>query len=214
MAARPSDPLPDTRARILDVARTLFAANGVEATTMRAVAAGVGTSAAAIYHHFADKDTLLRELMVTDLRRLGASFARAQRLSDPIDRLHELGMAYVRFGLEYPQHYRMLFMLPEGKSAELEAEISRDLESTPEEDAYQILLDCVTAAVDARRFGPDFQDAERVAQMCWSAVHGIVSLDIIFAHQSWLEWRDPAITADRGLRALLAGLQQGSPEQR
>ncbi|MEZ4456394.1 MAG: TetR/AcrR family transcriptional regulator [Gemmatimonadales bacterium] len=211
MSARPAAPAPDTKQKILDVARELFAANGVEATTMRAIAHRIGTSAAAIYHHFPDKESLVKEIMTSGLRSLGASLARARRIPDPIERLMEIGMAYVRFGLEHPQHYRVLFMTPTVKSPELEAEITRDLEATPEEDAYLILLDIVNEAIRTGRFGPDYQDAERVAQICWSTVHGIVSLDIVFSCQRWLEWRDPIRTAERLLGALLVGLQAGAP---
>jgi AcrR family transcriptional regulator len=203
----------DTRTRILDVARELFATQGIESTTMRAIAAGVGTSAPAIYHHFADKNALLHELMVTDLRRLGAAFARAQRVPDPVERIHELGMTYVRFGLDHPQHYRLLFMTPGCKTAAIEAEVARDLEATPEMDAYLILVAAVTAAIAAGRFGPDYQDPERVAQIGWGVVHGIVALDIVFANQAWIEWRDPLISAERSIRAMLRGMQEGAPNR-
>ncbi|MCC7134727.1 MAG: TetR/AcrR family transcriptional regulator [Gemmatimonadales bacterium] len=203
----------DTRTRILDVARELFATQGIESTTMRAIAAGVGTSAPAIYHHFADKDALLRELMVTDLRRLGASFARAMRVPDPVDRIREIGMTYVRFGLDHPQHYRVLFMTPNAKSAALEAEVARDLEATPEMDAYHLVVQAVTAAIEAGRFGPDYQDPERVAQICWGMAHGLVALDIVFSKQTWIEWRDPLISAERSIRAMLRGMQEGAPNR-
>lgn len=48
----------DTRRQILDAARTLFAANGVRGTSLRAVAAAAGVSHAMIRHHFGTKEAL------------------------------------------------------------------------------------------------------------------------------------------------------------
>ena len=93
-----------TRDRILDAARELFVERGVEATTMRAIAERLECTAPAIYHHFADKQSLLRELVTQDIGALGAVFQRLGGVVDPVDRLVRLGLAYVRFGLDRPQH--------------------------------------------------------------------------------------------------------------
>ncbi len=50
-----------TREHILRQAITLFAASGYEGVSMRHIASAVGTSAAALYHHFPDKPTLYLE---------------------------------------------------------------------------------------------------------------------------------------------------------
>ena len=64
MTARTSTPRgrrpgsPDTRAAILDAARSRFAAGGFRATTIRAVAADAGVDAALVHHYFGTKDDL------------------------------------------------------------------------------------------------------------------------------------------------------------
>ncbi len=199
----------DTRARILDAARELFVARGVEATTMRAIAGKLGVSAPAIYHHFADKHALIQELVVTDLHRLATAFARAQRVRDPIERLKELGLAYVRFGLENPQLYRLLFMTPDLKAG-AEEEIQHALEATPERDAYGIVRTCAEAAIGAGRLGPTYRDAEQVSQALWASVHGIVALHVVFACEAWIEWRETLVTAELLIDATLAGMQIGA----
>jgi AcrR family transcriptional regulator len=50
---------PDTRETILDAARDLFADQGFDRTTMRAVAARAGVDPALIHHYFGTKDQLL-----------------------------------------------------------------------------------------------------------------------------------------------------------
>ncbi|HET9133453.1 MAG TPA: TetR/AcrR family transcriptional regulator [Gemmatimonadales bacterium] len=194
----------ETRNRILDAARALFVEHGIEQTTVRAIAGAVGITAPALYHHFPDKDALVRELVLTDMRRLGAVFARVMRVADPVERLVELGLAYVRFGLENPQHYRLLFMLPHDDVKQ------GGHEPSPEEDAYGLLHVTVGQAIRERRLGPDYQDADQVSQICWAAVHGLVSLHVVFGEHEWVEWRDVEVTAGRMLRALVTGMTAGA----
>jgi len=55
--------IPDTRVYILKKVTPLFAAQGCNGVSMRELSKAVGLSAAAIYHHFADKKTLYLEVM-------------------------------------------------------------------------------------------------------------------------------------------------------
>lgn len=50
---------PDTRAQILEAARSRFAEHGFRGTTVRAVAAQAGVDAALVHHYFGTKDDLL-----------------------------------------------------------------------------------------------------------------------------------------------------------
>src|SRR5512140_313481 len=49
---------PDTRAAILDAARSAFAEKGFGGTTIRGVAAEAGVDAALVHHYFGTKDDL------------------------------------------------------------------------------------------------------------------------------------------------------------
>ncbi len=51
----PATDSADTRRRILDIARTSFAAGGYDASTNRGLAAEIGLTAGALYHHFGSK---------------------------------------------------------------------------------------------------------------------------------------------------------------
>jgi AcrR family transcriptional regulator len=57
---RPGRPagISDTRDRILASARELFARNGIDRTSIRAVAAGAGVDAALVHHYFGTKQQL------------------------------------------------------------------------------------------------------------------------------------------------------------
>jgi AcrR family transcriptional regulator len=65
---------PDTREEILAAARTLFAANGFDRTTIRAIATRAGVDPALVHHYFGTKDQLLAaslELPVDPVALLG-----------------------------------------------------------------------------------------------------------------------------------------------
>src|SRR5829696_7163436 len=100
----------ELRGRILEAARELFLAHGYDAVTMRKIAERIEYSPTAIYQHFADKDALVAELCRHDFRNFAAHFARAAATEDPIERLRASGRAYFDFAVEYPQHYRLMFM--------------------------------------------------------------------------------------------------------
>ena len=75
------------RARILDAARELFAADGYDAVTIRRVAEKVEYTPPVIYQHFADKATLIREICYADWRAFGAHFRDLFAVPDPVERL-------------------------------------------------------------------------------------------------------------------------------
>lgn len=165
----------ETRQSILDAARELFVAEGVEATTMRAVAARIGYTPTAIYHHFRDKDALITELCLLDFRSLGQALHKIGRIEDPVERLLRMGMAYADFAIENPSQYRFMFMTP---SAHRETDAS----VKPDEDAYRFLRQTIDEGIACECYRPELTDAALLAQSVWGAIHGVISL--------WLTHRD------------------------
>jgi AcrR family transcriptional regulator len=189
----------ETRDRILDAAREMFVKEGVEAVTMRAIAKKIEYTPTAIYHHFEDKHALLRELAEHDTLELSQAFRRIGKIEDPVERLRRIGHAYIRFGLENPNHYRFLFMT-------LSPDKSEAKKKHPEESAYGFLRETVVAAIASGRLRPELTDPDELAVICWSAAHGIVSLTIVFEHDEWLSWPDAVRTGELALDALTRGL--------
>ena len=54
---------PDTRAAVLEAARSAFADKGFAGTTIRSVAAAAGVDAALVHHYFGTKDDLFLAAM-------------------------------------------------------------------------------------------------------------------------------------------------------
>ena len=101
----------DLRRQILDAAHRLFLQHGFEQFSLRQVAERIGYSATTIYHHFRDKDHLLYEVVVEGFDTFGSALQRAyDSTAEPAARLEALGRAYIRFGLDQPLYYRLMFM--------------------------------------------------------------------------------------------------------
>ena len=193
----------ETREKILDAARELFASEGYDGVSMRQVAQEIEYSPTAIYVHFRDKEQLFLELCHSDYRRLAESFGQLAQIPDPVERIRRIGEAYMKFGLENPNHYRMMFMTAH-------PQLTEDLEAlgkgNPEEDAYEFLRLTVQDAMQAGAFRPELTDVHLIAQTLWAGVHGVVSLEIAKCEDHWVPWAPLQERANLVLDGFLRGL--------
>lgn len=103
-----ADQKASTRARVLDVARTLLESGGYEATSIRAVAKGAGVAAGTVLLHFPDKTQLLHAALFEDLERTWAEAkATAKRRSLKRDG-EELARAFLAYYAKRPTLSRTL----------------------------------------------------------------------------------------------------------
>ena len=195
----------ELRDLILSTARELFAAEGYEAVSMRKIAERIEYSPTAIYGYFADKQALFRELCEKDFLALAFEFQAIARIADPVERFRAVGRAYVHFGLDHPNHYRLMFMTPHPPVELSEERVHR---GNPEEDAYAFLKGILAAIQAEGRLRPEFADLEAASQVAWAAVHGIVSLHIAKCNDAWVEWRPAPETTELLIAALARGMTQ------
>ena len=192
----------ETRQAILDAARELFVTDGIEATTMRAIASKIGYTATAIYHHFRDKDALIEELCIADFTALGHAMYRIGRIEDPVDRLRKLGHAYAEFAMANPSQYRFMFMTPQrhGPTDALGHPTHK-----PDEDAYEFLFATVSEGLGANRFRPELSNPHELSQMMWAGTHGVVSLWLTHRDDPYIEWHPPLETVGSLIDAIIRG---------
>jgi AcrR family transcriptional regulator len=95
----------DLEAALVWAAGKLLEKEGVEALKLREVARRAGVSHNAPYRHFPDREALLAALAADGYAMLG----RAQREAAVASGLRGMGEAYVRFALEHPQRFRLMF---------------------------------------------------------------------------------------------------------
>lgn len=187
------------RQEILAAAESLLIEAGdEEAVSIRAVADAVGVTPPAIYLHFETKDDLLFAVCERHFAQLDRLLEEASaHAADPIESLMARGRAYVRFGLDHPGHYRVLFMsrpahTPEGFQDE------RLMKSV----AFGHLVAAVAGLVDA---GVIAGEPVVVAIGLWAAVHGVTSLLI---SKPRFPWPDVEALVEHVLRVQLEGLRQ------
>ena len=183
----------ELRQKILDAARELFGKRGYEAVTMREIAARIEYSATALYGHFADKETLVRELCRQDFASLAQRFMEIAQVPDPVERLCRAGLAYLDFASRFPEHYRLMFMTPLPPQPPAEGE--RD---DPQQNAYVFLRSLVEELMKNKALRAELDDVDLVSQTIWALVHGTAALDLILdKNEPWMDFkpRNPRVAA-------------------
>ncbi len=186
----------ERRAEILAAAERIFVEHGYEGATIRKIADEVGLSSTALYMHFPDKGAILQEISRQAFETLRAANDRAMAQSGPAeDRLRRMMRAYVEFGFDNPNAYRLVYMTrpaelqegPQSSARELGTELFRSFERVVEE---------LEAAGRLR------VDARTAAQALWAGGHGVVSLMI---SKPYFDWVDREALTTAMMEGLLAG---------
>lgn len=188
----------ELRDQILEAARGIVLREGFDALTMRRIADAIEYSPATIYLHFASRDEIVRSLVREAFAALVAYLAPAGTIVDPSERLEAIGRAYVRFGIEHPQAYRLIFM--ESYTSSVMGTEKLDDPDEPGSRAFAFLESTVRELADTGRIAP--VDPALAAEMLWAGVHGIVSLKLVCPDF-------PTHSADALADAMLAALARG-----
>jgi AcrR family transcriptional regulator len=188
------------KADIVAAAKDLLAASADSAAvSIRAVADKVGVTSPSIYLHFADKDALISAVVADVFAELDAAmFAAGAGVDDPLARLRAYGLAYVRFAVTHPEHYRVATMehceVGDGKVG------ASELDQTLHDTAFSHLMETVQACMDEGIFASG--DPLPVALQMWAAAHGIAALLVA---KPYLPWGDVEEMANAVLRSAAAG---------
>jgi len=136
------------RELILEAARKVFEAEGLDGASLRAIAAGAGYTPAALYFHFESKEAIYAEVLRTSLASLAQAVGRAvARAKTPADRLRAAAMAFFRYYADNPGDLDLGFYLfrggmkPHGLGKERDNVLNSALEAAlePIADAAQVL---------------------------------------------------------------------------
>src|SRR5580700_8035801 len=101
--SRPTYHHGDLRAAILNEAARLVAQRGADGVSLRELAREAGVSHAAPAHHFSDRRGLFTALAAQGFQLL------AEALIDARGDFADAALAYVRFAIGHPGHYRVMF---------------------------------------------------------------------------------------------------------
>lgn len=195
----------ERRAEIMAAARALFLSDGVSATSLRRIAARVGVSAPAIYVYFEDKNALLTALCDETFERLYARFHEIRDdPADPFGVLRQLLRIYCEFALQNPDEYRIAFLLP--RAEVMHAPLRLD-QPQPEDPDYHGALAFRLLEDELRRLNAAghivVENPRVLAQVLWSAAHGLVAGRIGFPE---FPWADGEALLTSATELILAGL--------
>ena len=159
------------RDRLCDVAEHLFAEHGAEAVTIRQLAGALGVSAMTPYRYFKDKDAILAAVRARAFDRHAEALEAARRAPDldPARRAETIGRAYVRFALENPEAYKLMFDIRQPSAEDYPDFVRAAARSHATMTAH--LLDLKAA-------GQFDGDPDYVGHLYWAALHGPIMLQL------------------------------------
>ncbi len=165
----------------------VIAERGLGSFSLREVARRAGVSHAAPGYHFGDMEGLLTSLAIEGLSTLHEEMAlAASRASDPIERLTAIGIAYVRVGLNHPAHLEVMFR--------------EDLIDVTDEQlqyaghcAFTVVEEAIAAIAKVHNRSLDVRSG---AQLCWSAMQGLIEIHPKLARLDELSGFGPASTEE------------------
>ncbi len=149
----------------------LIDTNDESALSIRAIANAVGVTPPSIYLHFADRNDLVFAVCERQAAQVDRVMEEAAAGgSDPWDRIRRRGLAYLRWGLANPEHYRILMM--SRPDATPERFLDQRLSDATGLDA--VAADIVLAAGEGLIAA--VEDPRREAELFWIIIHGMVSM--------------------------------------
>ncbi|MFB8082632.1 TetR/AcrR family transcriptional regulator [Streptomyces sp. NPDC056013] len=143
------------RQAVLDAALDVIAAEGPGALSLRDLARRAGVSHAAPAHHFKDRTGLLTALATEGYGLLAEALAAAPEL-------RERGVRYVRFAIEHPAHFQVMFQ-PDLLRAD-----DPDLLAAKERASAELRAGVAELT--------DVPDARTAGIAAWSLAHGFATL--------------------------------------
>lgn len=161
----------EMRELILRGAQKIFLENGYEKTSIRSIADAIEYSPATIYLYYKDKNELLFALQALAFDKMMQEFRVVISVVDPMERLIALGQQYIKFAIDNPELYDLMFIM----QAPMDAQACRDENWEDGLKTFDflklIVLDCMKAG-----YIKSERDLETVCLTIWSFMHGLITI--------------------------------------
>jgi AcrR family transcriptional regulator len=168
---------PDRRREIVAAARELMIRDGYDNTSMRTIARRVGVSPTALYVYFPDKEALFFEVChEAFMPLLAQTMALMAEDGDVLDRVRRGFVAYLRWGLEHPEEYSLIFLSRKVGLAPYDHRqplLTAGPTGEPRYNSFAILVDAIKQLMSAKLIVED--DSYLIAELAWMACHGLVA---------------------------------------
>lgn len=189
---------PTVTGSLVQAAAKLLAEEGPQALSTRRLAAAIGTSTTAVYTHFGSKEDLVRAMAREGFRLLHERLTAIVETSDPVADVVRLGWAYRLNALENHNLYGVMFGGPG-----LDGFALTDEDRQHGRYTLRSLVHAVQRCMATGRFRE--ADAQLVAHQMWTALHGLVTLELG-------NYLIPPYDADTCFEANVCGLLVGAGE--
>ncbi|KAA9037150.1 TetR/AcrR family transcriptional regulator [Ginsengibacter hankyongi] len=172
-AERKTKEKEELRALILKGAKKLFIERGIEQTTIRNIADEINYSVGTVYVYFKDKNSILHELHTLGFKQLGGEMRVLFSVSEPMERLAAIGRVYIRFAVDNPDMYDLMFNMkaPMEYLHRIEKEEWNEGKAT-----FNVLKTTVEECIRQGYFIG--HQPEPLSFAIWGGVHGMCSLYI------------------------------------
>src|SRR5258708_3476138 len=176
----------ELRQRILNAATELFIQEGFANVSIRKIADKIEYSPTTIYLHFKDKAELIGSICAQVFEGLERALDEiaAQGLPD-LEMLRRSLIRYIDFGLENPNHYIVIFCLPE--PIEITKAKSDGMEHDPEMACFDKLragvAKCMASGILRQA------DVELVSQSIFMMIHGVTGSILTMKSFPWIDAR-------------------------
>jgi AcrR family transcriptional regulator len=184
----------DLRAALVRAAMELLEESGETALSLRAVARCAGVSPAAPYRHYADREALVSAVAAVGYGELAERLAAAHPSPSTSEELARVAIAYVRFALDRPALFRVMFGEPCDRD---------DDDRGAATAAVSQYVHTIVERVFPRA------DTEALATAVWALVHGLAFLHL----DGKLDASSPSVVAERvsaAIRALVMATNIGT----
>jgi AcrR family transcriptional regulator len=172
IVARKEKQKQEIRSLILEASMKLFVEEGFSKVSVRKIAERIQYSPTTLYLYFKDKNEILFHCCESGFEKMLAQNIALTLISDPIERLHQMGVNYLNFGLENPAYYDLMFI----QDAPMCALNDMGKGWSSGDQALEALKMVVQDAMEKGLLVS--AKVEIVAMAVWGMVHGLVSLAI------------------------------------
>lgn len=158
------------REEILEVSKDILIQDGFSKMSMRRIARRANVTATSIYLYFKNKDDLLLALIEESINDLKNAL---QEVVDPgkdfIQQLEDMARAYIRFALDHPKEYEIIYMVRPEEMPKYPREKFNEVRS-----AYELLAGIISNGKEQNLI--EVEDPLISAYTIWAQIHGVVSV--------------------------------------
>jgi AcrR family transcriptional regulator len=158
-----------TEERIADTALKLLETGGEEGVSMRRVAAAVGITPMAIYHHFADRRALLNFVVDREFTKYSESFQALPRRGTYESQILACMDTYIDYAFAHPRIFEYVFAQTRPGARRFPEDFRARRSPT-----LNPVADLLQKAMEAGYLKQD--DVWELAMELWAHTHGYISL--------------------------------------